>query len=317
MRALLIHNPAAGQRDVQRDLQQAADLLASHGWSVTCRRTTGPGDATCLARQAVAAGCDVVVAVGGDGTLSEVANGLVHSPCVLGVLPVGTGNVLARNLGIPRWTPTARAALLDAARVLLEGEVRAIDLGRVGERYFILHLGVGLDAQVVQTVEPVRTETTRSLRNIGYAANLVRLAFCQRGERMTLTIDGLTVRQRALMVLVSNAQNYAGTFRVAPQALLDDGLLDVFVFKGANAVDVIRHVGNVILGRHAADPKMEVHQVRQLEIRADTTLPVQLDGEPIERTPLTVSVEPAALRVVVPPAAGLLFRSPPVAAMRP
>ncbi|NLD44208.1 MAG: diacylglycerol kinase family lipid kinase [Chloroflexi bacterium] len=312
MKTVLIHNPAAGQRDVHREVQQVADMLAQHGWQVAIRQTAAPGDGLRLAAGAAREGNDLVVAVGGDGTLGEVAAGLAGSGCILGVLPVGTGNVWARNLRIPHWTPSSRTALLDAAQVLLEGEVRAVDLGRVGRRHFILHLGIGFDALVTQAVEPVRPRAARSLRNLRYYAAVLGLAFSRRGTRMTITIDGVTTRERALAVIATNAQFYAGTFRLAPGALLDDGLLDVFVFKGNDAVDALRHMGAVILGRHVGMLKMEAYQVKELTVRSDLALPVQLDGEPVERTPVEVRVEPGALRVIVPPAATDLFCRPPL-----
>ena len=312
MRTLLIHNPAAGQRDVRRDVQEAAGLLASYGWQVTIRQTSARGDATRLSAQAVRDGYGLAVAVGGDGTLGEVAAGLAGSECILGVLPVGTGNVWARNLKIPHWTPTSRSALLEAARVLLEGEVYAIDLGRIGERLFILHLGIGFDAQVTRTVEPARREVVRNLRNVGYYAAVLGLAFSQRGTRMTIAVDGVTIRERALMVLVSNAQYYAGTYCLAPKALLDDGLLDVAVFKGNDAADTLRHAGAILLGRHVGTPKMEAYQARRVEVRAAVPLPVQTDGEPVEQTPVQVEVQPRALRVIVPRDAADLFCRPPI-----
>lgn len=300
MRALLIHNPAAGQRDATQDLHEATDILAEHGWRLEMRRTRAQGEATAMARQAAEQGYDMVVAVGGDGTLREVVSGLAASETVLGTLPVGTGNVWARNLGIPFWTPTSPSALQEAARILVDGTIRRIDLGRIGEHHFLLHAGVGFDARVALEVEPRRKAAMRGLRNLGYVATVLGLAFSMRGARMTITVDGRTIRQRALMVLVLNAQFYAGSFRVAPKAFLDDGLLDVYVFKGSSTLDTVGHIGKLILGLHLRDPQAEFFQARRIDVRGDAPLPVQADGDPLGEAPVSICVAPGALRVIIP-----------------
>jgi diacylglycerol kinase (ATP) len=307
MKAMLIFNPAAGQRDFSGELRQVVAYLESQRWDVTLRRTFGPGDATTYGREAVANGFDMVIAAGGDGTLGQVASGLAGSDCVLGVLPVGTGNVWAHMLGLPQWSPLSRTSLLDAARVLVEGEVHPIDLGRAGDRYFVLWAGIGFDAQITQGVEPYR-DIRRNLGNLTYYIAMIALGFGLRGTRVTVAIDGRAMRQRVIMILVTNAQLYGPTVRLAPQAQLDDGELDVYLFKGDNLLDALRHILSVLRGRHHRDPKVETYRARRVELRADRPLPVHLDGEPAGHTPTTIAVVPRALRVIVPSwASGSLF----------
>ena len=307
MKAQLIYNPVAGPRDVRGELGQVVAYLEAQGWQVNVRKTLGPGDAITFAREAVANHYDLAVAVGGDGTLGEVANGLAGTDCALGVLPVGTGNVWAHMLGLPVWTVNNRTALVDAARVLVEGQIHRIDLGKVGDRYLVLWTGIGLDAEVAQGVEPHR-EIRRNLGNLTYWVTTIALTLGMRGSRVTVVIDGKAIRQRAFLILVTNAQLYADSWRVAPQAQLDDGLLDVYIFKGRSIIDVLRHVIMIALGKHLQDPKVESFRARRVEIRGDKPLPLHVDGEPHGYTPATITVVPKALRVIVPTwASGSLF----------
>ena len=302
MKVQLIYNPVAGQRNVADDLAKVITFLESHGWETTLRKTLGPGDATTYAREAVAEHCDMVVSVGGDGTLGEVATGLAGSDCTLGVLPVGTGNVWAHMLGLPVWTPIYRSALMDAARVLLEGQTHPIDLGKAGSRYFVLWAGIGFDAQVAHDIEPHR-EMRRTLGQVPYYVTAIALSLGMRGTRVTVVVDGKAVRHRAVLILVSNAQLYGHSWRVAPQAQLDDGLLDVYIFKGSNTLDVFRHFALLVLGKHLKDPKIEIYQAKRVEIRGEKPLPLHMDGDPAGHTPVTISVVPKALRVSVPSSA--------------
>lgn len=299
MNVRLIFNPVAGQHDVEETLRQVVDFLESQGWEVSVSRTKGSGDATIYAREAVAEGSDVVVAVGGDGTLGEVATGLAKSDSALGVLPVGTGNVWAHMLGIPVWTPNRRSALLEAARILVEGRRVPIDLGQVGDRYFALWTGVGFDAQIAHDVEPQR-ELRRQFGNLAYFISALSLGLQLRGTRTTVSIDGKTVHRRAFLVLVTNVQFYGGTWRVAPQAKLDDGLLEVYIARGESAWDAVRDVVSVLRGRQLEDPEIDVYRGRQITVRGEEALPVHLDGDPAGYTPVTISVVPKALQVIVP-----------------
>ena len=299
MKVQLIHNPVAGPRSVDQDLVAVIGYLRSQDWEVVLRRTHGPGDATTYAREAVADGYDIAVAVGGDGTLGEVVSGLVGSDCVLGVLPVGTGNVWAHMVGLPVWSPMNRAALRGAAEILVEGHARQIDLGRAGDRYFALWVGVGFDAQVARDVEPYR-EMRRSLGNLTYLVLALARTLEMRGTRVTVTIDGRVLRQRALLILVSNAQLYGPSLRLDPHAQLDDGLLDVYIFSGVGTLDYFRHYGLMLLRKHMDYPELEVYRARHVEIHGDKPLPLHIDGDPCGYTPTTITVVPKAARVVMP-----------------
>jgi YegS/Rv2252/BmrU family lipid kinase len=300
MNARLIYNPTAGPRDVRDELPRLCAFFQEHGWAIELRATEQPGDATRLARQAAADHLDAVVVAGGDGTVNEVVNGLVHGATALGVLPVGTGNLWAKQLRVPTYTLANPVRLRKAARGLVRGTMRTIDVGEVEGHAFLCWASAGLDAQVTTEMEP-RDRTTKRLGALPYlvAATLVAQRF--QGMRTIITLDDDVVRGRALLVVVNNIQQYGGLVDVAPRAKLDDGLLDVFVFKGMGFFYVIRHLFKVLSQRYLEDPKIVHRQARRIEIYTEETMPVQVDGDPLGNTPARMRVLPHALRIIAPP----------------
>jgi diacylglycerol kinase (ATP) len=299
--ALLIFNPTAGPRgELRRDLERVVGYLDERGWRVTIRATRKPGDATELARVAVAARLQAVLVAGGDGTVHEVVNGLVGSNTAMGVLPVGTGNVWAKEIGMPTLGLTQADRLLAAARMLVDGKVRWVDVGRAGDRYFLNSAGVGIDASVAAQVEP-RTRTAKQLGGVvPYVVAGLAIARDFQGVRTTVVVDGRSVRTMILLVVVSNIQLYGGVVKMTPEARLDDGLLDVRVFRGMGPSWVFRHLAGVFTRRHLRDPMVSHHQGRHITIDTSEPFPVQLDGEPVGTTPIVIDVIPRSLRVLVP-----------------
>ncbi|MEN6479210.1 MAG: diacylglycerol kinase family protein [Anaerolineales bacterium] len=299
MQAWLIYNPVAGHRDVEPELLKAQEYLQAQGWQVRLCRTEGAGHAAQLSREARDAGVQVAVAVGGDGTIGQVVDGLVNSNTRLGVIPAGTGNVWARMVGIPVWGPSNRNGIVDAARVLVEGVTRRVDVGWVDGRHFLLWAGLGFDAQVAQEVEPHR-EVRRTLGNMTYIVAGLAQGLVMRGERTTVIVDGRIYRQRLLMLLVSNAQLYGPLLAMAPEAKLDDGLLDVYLFKGTNTFDTLRHLTSVLTGTQSMDPQIEYYQARHVSVITEHPWPVHVDGDPFGNTPVNIEVIPRSLQVIVP-----------------
>lgn len=297
MNAKLIINPRSGRWVLKSWLDEAVDMLRGAGWMVTPAETEGTGHATELARQATAEGYQVVVSVGGDGTLNEVLNGLVGTPTVLGVLPTGTVNVWAREVGIP--LPNMWQHLRGATRVLLEEEVRSIDVGQAGTRYFILSAGVGLDAQVAHQAAD-SPDWARAVQPLEFVPPAVVSALTFQGERLTITIDGVEVHREALQVLIANTVLYTGFVRVATGARLDDGLLDVCIFGGRGLPSTLRHGTQVLLGIHQADPTFEYYQGRHIKISSPTPWPVHVDAEPCGHTPMTFKVVPGGVKMIMP-----------------
>lgn len=303
MRAYLIWNRNAGQRDARRPLEDAMEVLAQAGWSVRAFETDGPGDGIRLAQLAVKEGADVAIAAGGDGTVNEVANGLMGSRVAMGVLPVGTGNVWAKEMGLSTWNPSYRLALRHAAQEMLDSTPRYIDLGRANGRYFLLWVGVGFDAEVAHEVEPL-IEMRRRLGNVLYAVSGLSIALSFVGTRTTVVLDGQVYRRRVLMMIISNVQRYGGGLvKLAPAARLDDGSLDVFLFNGYGTAATLRHFISLLTQGHMRDPQMLHYRASRIEVYPDRPLPVHVDGEACDRTPLRVEVVPRALRVLVPPSA--------------
>jgi len=308
--ARVIVNPAAGGgRAHGPALRAAVGCLAEHGWTVSWRVTEGAGHAQALAAEATAAGIDVVVAAGGDGTVSEIVNGLAGSPTALAVLPAGTGNVLAAELGligIP--TPLHRADLVAAAEALCAGAPRWVDLGfarsagRAG-RFFCLWAGVGLDAEVARLIEGEGRELKRRLGPAAYGAMGIKAAFAATGMPAVVECDERRASGRLLLAVVANVRLYGGAVVLAPEAQLDDGRLDVSLFWGRSLFSTVRHVGTVLLHRQGHRAEFESRPARHVSVTTDAALPVHLDAEPFGTTPVTVEVRPRSLRLIVPPAA--------------
>lgn len=299
MRSKLIVNPTSGPWGIQSELPAVVKHLETHGWQTTLHQTQRPGEATELAREATDQGLDGVFVVGGDGTINEIINGIAQSPVALGVLPGGTGNVWAKELGLPTRSPRHLTPLLDSIRALVPGTTRRIDLGRANERYFLQWSGIGLDAEVTYAMEP-RTRRQRRLGALAYIVAGMTTAANMVGTRTRIWIDDEIIYRRSILVVISNSQLYGGMVRIATDARLDDGLLDVNVFAGTGFVSVMRAVMGVITGLHIRDPRHSCHQGRAIRIETDKPMAVHVDGEPFGTTPLECQVIPRALSVIIP-----------------
>ncbi|MBI1879083.1 MAG: diacylglycerol kinase family lipid kinase [Chloroflexi bacterium] len=302
MRLCFIVNPAAGSGGFQKLVIEAANHLSQLGCIVERVETTGKGDAIHLAQQAAAQGFDVAVAVGGDGTVNEVCNGLAGTETALGVLPAGTANVYAADVGIPIWWPLNPGAVNNAAEVLVTGQRRRIDLGRLrlgdgAERYFLMWCGIGLDAAISQAIKPGDT------RRLGYAAWILSglmVSFDFMGTRATILTDNGLTKARVLLAVVSNGQLYGRIWRMSPKAKLDDGLLDVGIMTGHGWPSTFRHLAGLTLRQHVRDPDFHLYRTTLLSLSAKEALPVHVDAEPVGTTPVEIEVAPLALSVIVP-----------------
>jgi len=299
MRAMLIVNPSSGPWDVRRELPAVLNHLEDHGWRATLHQTSQPGEATEIARRAADGNVDAVFVVGGDGTINEVVNGLAESPVAMGVLPGGTGNVWAKELGLPtrsalRWLP-----LRDSIRSLVPGNTRRIDLGRANGRYFLQWTGLGLDAEVTYAMEP-RSRTQRRLGVLGYIVAGFATVSTMVGIRSRIWIDGRLTYRRCILIVVSNSPLYGGMVRLSSDTRLDDGQLDISVFSGSGFISVMRTFFGVITGLHSRDPRHTSFQGRQIRIETDKPMAVHVDGDPFGSTPLDCQVVPRALTIILP-----------------
>lgn len=293
LRAVIIHNRTAGHAlSRERQFLQALTVLANAGWEVAVEMTSREGHATDIAREAASAGADVVIAAGGDGTVNEVIQGLAHTSTCMGCLPLGTVNVWSREAGYS-------SNIAEAARQLAAGNRVNLDLGRVGERYFLLMAGVGLDAEIAASLGRGRLHK-QQLGIVPYIIRAARILPRYRGAWIELDMDGDRVRHKAIMVLISNTRLYGGIARPIPEAVANDGMLDVRVFPGNHLVNSIKHVVAFLLNRPSPGNLPNSLPVQRLTINAEPPLAIQVDGDPIGTTPVVIEVAHHALCAIVP-----------------
>jgi YegS/Rv2252/BmrU family lipid kinase len=288
-RAVIIHNPAARNAPPRERLVAAAAALGLRGWEVEVRTSEVEGHATVLAREAAGVATDVVFACGGDGTLNEVVNGIAGTNAALGVIRGGMGNVFAKEIGVPRTPEGALAALF-------EGEMRRFDLGRANERYFLLMAGVGFDAEVVQRT-PSRWK--RLIGSTSLAIEALNELPRYRSRRARLLIDGAESEMDVYWLLLGNTRSYGGVIDITSKAMVDDGLLDAYVYAGSGVFWALSTAARIALRRPERARGVSFQRIEKLEI-ATAGLPVQVDGEYIGETPMTFSVERQALSVLLP-----------------
>ena len=287
---LVIVNPAAHNLPSGKRLDEADRWLKGQGWQAEWRETEGPGQATELAAATAERELPLLFVCGGDGTLNEAANGLAGSDTALAAIRAGTANIWAKEMGLPRRP-------VKAVKAAVEGDRRRIDLGRAGDRYFLLMAGYGLDGAIARRVS---LGLKSRLGATTYAIAAIREALRHRSSAVTLRFDGEQHSADVLMLVVGNTRNYAGLVEVTREALVDDGLLDVCVFQGKGTLDIILHTLRTIFRRHLRSKKVLYRKTRRLELAWEEPLPVQLDGDAYDRSPTQVEIAPGALWVAVP-----------------
>lgn len=287
---LVIVNPAAHNVPSRKRLDEADRWLQAQGWRADWRETEGSGQATVLAAGAAERGLPLVFVCGGDGTLNEAANGLAGGDTALAPIRAGTVNIWAREMQVPRRP-------VDAVKAAIEGDRRRVDLGRAGERYFLLMAGYGLDGAIARRVH---LGLKSRLGAATYAMAAIRESLRYRSSPVTLRFDGEEHTADVLMLVAGNTRNYAGLVEITREAQVDDGLLDVCVFQGKGALDIILHVLRTLLRRHLQSKKVLYRKARRLEIAWAEPLPVQLDGDAYELSPTEIEIAPSALWVAVP-----------------
>ncbi len=294
--AVIIVNPVAHNAPKPKSLKAVDEWLREQGWRVQWRETAGRGDAISLAARAADERVPLVFVCGGDGTLSEAANGLAGSETALSVIPAGTVNIWAREAGLLKKP-------LEAVRLAVLGERRKVDLGRADSRYFLLMAGYGVDAAIAANVSP---RVKGRLGATAYVLSALRELFRFRGSAIQMLLDGQAISADVLMLVAGNTRNYAGLVEITPTAKADDGLLDVCVYTGRGMRDLLLHGIRTVVRRHRGSKKVLYRRVKRLEMQWEKPLPVQLDGDPYPESPTLVTVAPAALWVMVPK----WFRSP-------
>src|SRR5467141_3615975 len=282
---LVILNPAAHSERAQRKRAHVESLARD---CVVCA-TTRTGEAELVARRGAEEGFEKIVAAGGDGTVNEVVNGLAGSNATLGLLPIGTMNVFATELGLPTHD-------LDLCWNIIQNEnTRLVDLPTANRKFFVQLAGVGLDAQVVK-------ETSSKLRrNFGPVSYLIAAAqiAARRPPRLFIESENAFTNE-ASFVLIGNGRLYGGPFPFFKHAVIDDGLFDVVVFKRLGYLEIIKYLQDVVFSSDIRVPEIEYFQTRHLRVTSKETVPVEIDGELVGSCTVDFQIQEKSLRVLVP-----------------
>jgi len=296
-RAVVITNPNASRAAV-RGLEPALARLRAGGLQVELARTDAPGHGEELARQAVAGGAQLLIAHGGDGTIMEVAAAVVGTGTPLGILPAGTGNRLADNLGI-------RGGRRSATEAILRGRVRTIDVGRFVSadgkvRYFAVAAGCGADAATMH----LASSRWKRIFGVGaYVGAAVRAAAALRRSEVRIETDAGIHEGRAVMVIVANCGGIVPfTPPVSPRIVPDDGYFDVMILDAQTFPGVAREATRLLAGRSDGSAAITFLRARRAHVVATPELPAQADGEPAGCSPFLAEIVPGGLTVLAPPA---------------
>ncbi len=296
--AIVIANPVSGSYTHNRlQIEETIDYLREQGWQAELCLTQAAGDARKFAREAVGQHVSVVVAVGGDGTINEVIQELAGSETALGVLPSGTVNVWARETGIPLDNREAR-------EILVHGRTRTIDLGQMGNRYFLLMAGVGFDGEVTRTVEK---KSVKRFGALGYFFVGLWLGLHYPSFRVTIQMGERTIRTNAIQIIIGNTQLYAGAIKYTWQAKCDDGYLDVCILRKQNALGRIAVAIDFLLRREQRRNWVQYETCKDIKIHTRRRVAIQIDGDAVRSDtsrndfpPTTFCVVPNTLKVIVP-----------------
>jgi YegS/Rv2252/BmrU family lipid kinase len=288
-KVFVIVNPVSGGWRPANTLGAVTAAFQQSGLDHEIVETKKSGDATRIAALVDDRVFDTVVAAGGDGTINEVVNGIRGRRLKLGVIPVGTINVLARELNIPLQVPAAVA-------VIKAGRVRAIDLGKADDRIFILMAGIGFDAYTIYKTD---LKIKKYFRGLAYIFAAAHALLHHPSKRITLEINGHRRKRTGFFLLVSNSSLYGGRFPIVPGAKIDDGLFDVLLFKEKKSESLFRYFGEMLLMKHPSSSYVSSFRTSRLRVTSSRNVLVHTDAELAGSLPMEFSMLPRALKVIV------------------
>lgn len=287
-RALVVANPVAGRGKGVKVAQELVEGLRRLGAKTELHLTKGRGDARAWLRS-LDHDVDLVVAVGGDGTVREVLDGLVDPEIPIAVLPLGTANVMAAELALPRDVDRA-------LEIISAGATAAIDVASVNGHLSFLVTGVGIDGSTVREVEARRRGP---ITKWSYLPALLRALRVYRSPDLSVEIDGKSIKEPCSLVLVSNISHYGGFLRLDPKCRLDDGQFEVYLFRGKSIGRLAWHALRGFVGKLPGG-KCEMRRARHVRIHSDPPTPYQVDGDFRGETPVEISVSDRQYHLVVP-----------------
>ncbi|MFD1737878.1 diacylglycerol kinase [Bacillus salitolerans] len=270
-RARIIYNPTSGRELFKKHLPEVLQKMEIAGYETSCHATTGAGDATNAARDAVERQFDVVIAAGGDGTINEVVNGLaeLENRPKLGIIPVGTTNDFARALGVPR-------TIEEATNIICEGATLPIDLGKVNGQFFINIAGGGRLTELTYEV-PSKLKTV--LGQLAYYLKGMEILPSIKPTHVEIEYDGKFFEGEIMLFLVCNTNSVGGFEKLAPTACFNDGMFDLIIVKKTNLADIVRIASLALKGDHMNDPAIIYSKANRVKVKTTEKMQLNLDGE--------------------------------------
>jgi diacylglycerol kinase (ATP) len=283
-------NPAAACGKCAKQAKILKELCQDRNLDFEMTYTEKPNDATEIARAATA-NFKYIIAVGGDGTIYETVNGLMDGRSVFGVVPIGSGNDFIRPLNIP-------LKMTDALDTIIKGNTAKIDIGKAGEKYFSNGLGVGFDAWAVEHSKHI----TKLRGSAIYLYAVLKTIYNYQSPEMKLKYNDVERGEKIFMLTAGNGISLGGGFKLTPNAIMDDGLLDLNIVSDLTKLQIYQNLLSVYSGTHTKMPQVSTARTTNLSVESEQGFAVHLDGElmSLEMNSLNISIIPKALDVIVP-----------------
>ncbi|MGB3368145.1 MAG: diacylglycerol kinase family protein [Acidaminobacteraceae bacterium] len=290
-KVLIIINPAAGKGQSKNYIATIKARFESANIDYQIKISNRVGNVTELAKNGVKDGFNEIVAVGGDGTVIEVLNGIVGTDTKLGIIPAGTGNDFVRSIGIER-------DFIVALNVVIDGKYNLIDVGEVNNRYFLNVVSFGIDSEVVKIMEKIKTVVTGSA---AYYVASIKAISTYKAVKMSITIDGKEYNRRAYLVAIGNGKYFGGGMKITPDAKVNSGDFEICIINHISRIGLMRLLAKANTGNHVSEKGVEIFKGKEITIRAITDhLSVNADGNLIGPAPAKISIFKNKLKVVSP-----------------
>lgn len=285
---IFIVNPVAGKNSGKKAIMIIEEVMGNRGLNYNIKITNQPGDAKEWAKEAIDTSVDVIIAVGGDGTVNEVFNGMINSNKTLGIVPAGTGNDFARTLNLP-------LDIKAAIEFIIEGNYTHVDAGKINGQLFINIASIGLDAVIAEEANKIKKVIPNKY---SYILALLKGLSIFKSTNIKIKIDGKVYEKEIMLVAICNAVSYGGGMKIAPKAKVNDGYFDICIVKKMSKLKLLYLFPSIFEGNHVKFEEVEIFKGKSVEIESNKDLIINVDGEIKHHKPIQFNVIKKALKVI-------------------